>query len=202
MKGLILKDILNLKRQYKVILVMLVFYVGLSAISSNNSVYGAIISFFMVMLTITSISYDERSKWDTYALTMPVTRNDIVLGKYVLGIILSGLALLINFVCRTLSGLSLKETLGTVFLLFGISILFLCVILPFIFKYGTEKGRLIMMIVLFTPMGVIMIMSRLGLSIPEEDFLVGIPYVFVLVLAFALIISIKASLKIYGQKEM
>ena len=38
------------------------------------------------MIPVTLLAYDERSHWDQYALTLPVSRKEIVTGKYLIGI--------------------------------------------------------------------------------------------------------------------
>ena len=54
-----------------------------------------------MMITITSFSYDALAKWDRYALSLPLTRKDIVAGKYLLSIILCLLATILSFLIST-----------------------------------------------------------------------------------------------------
>ena len=88
MKGLMLKDILNFKNQQGKTFFLLIILYFVMALKMNNS------SFFMgvwivlgITLPISSIAYDEKAKWDKYALTMPVTRRDIVTEKYLLSLL-------------------------------------------------------------------------------------------------------------------
>ena len=96
MKGLLLKDLYNLEKQARSLLLIFVFYLVFSLIGENSNMFGGVVSIMMVMLVITSLAYDERSRWDRYALTMPVSRKEMVLSKYLLGLILLTFALLIN----------------------------------------------------------------------------------------------------------
>lgn len=98
MKGLILKDIYNLKKQYKVLLLLFVFYTGFSLFTGDAGFLTGVLSLMMVMLTITTLAYDERSKWEKYALTMPVSRTDLVLSKYLLGFLLSVATFILNLI--------------------------------------------------------------------------------------------------------
>jgi len=203
MKALIIKDLLNLKGQYKIIIAIFVFYAMISFGSSDASFLFGMISVIMVLLTITSISYDERSKWDKYALTMPVNRQDIVISKYLLGLILASVALVLNLIFTLLfSDLSTSESVAVPFALFGVSLLFLALVLPPLFKYGVEKGRFIMMMIFFVPTGVIIIASKMGNISIGNDILNNLPYILVISLIIAVGISIKASLRIYNNKEM
>ncbi len=205
MRGLLIKDLINLKKQYRVLLVMFVFYIVVSLTSGDNAFFGGVVSIMMVMLTVTSMSYDEYAKWDKYALTMPVSRRDLVLSKYLLGLLLSGAAFIINLLYQASMELPYKEVLGIAFSLAGVSILFISLVLPFLFKYGMEKGRLIMMMVLFIPTGIIMVgakmIPKMGLTLPDPDVLNSLVYILPFVLLIAVAVSIMSSLRIYRNKE-
>ena len=104
MKGLILKDFYNLTKQYKIILVLVIFYLLVSVSSEDTNFFGGVVSILMVMQVITTLSYDEKSNWDRYALTMPISRSDLVLSKYILGGILLAVAFAVNFIFRIVAG--------------------------------------------------------------------------------------------------
>ncbi len=202
MKGLILKDFMNLKRQYKVMLVMLVFYIVLSLSSNDSSMFSGIISVLIVMLTVTTTSYDEQSKWDRYALTMPVSRSDLVIGKYILGLILSVAAFIVNVIFQITTGSGTIQYVLTVSAaLFGAGLFLLCIILPIMFRFGVEKGRLLMMLVLFVPTGAIVLLSNMGITIPGGAFIEQLPYYCVLLLVLVAAASVRISLMIYKKKE-
>ena len=79
MKGLLLKDLVNLGKQARSLLLILVFYFVFALFGEDRTIFGGIISILMFMMVITSLAYDERAKWDRYALTMPVSRSLMVL---------------------------------------------------------------------------------------------------------------------------
>lgn len=203
MKGLILKDFYNLGKQYKVLLVLIIFYVIVSLTSEDTNFFGGVISILMVMLTITTLSYDEKSKWDRYALTMPISRSDLVLSKYILGGILSGIAFVINFVFQVLAGSGEPaEVLLVSAATAGIGLLFLSLILPILFKFGVEKGRYIMLLIFFVPTGFVMIISQRGLTLPSAGFMQLLPLASIFVLLLAMVLSIRISLAICKGKEI
>lgn len=203
MKGLILKDIFNLRKQYKILLLMLAFYTCFSLFSGDGGFITGVISLMMVTLTITTLAYDERSKWDKYALTMPVSRDDLVLGKYLLGLLLSVAAFIVNFIfLLALPTKQEAEALPTAAATFGISLFFLCVILPILFKFGVEKGRMLMLIVFFVPTGAILLISKTELPSLSEDFMRLLPYLCILLLIIIAYVSVQVSLAIYRKKEM
>ena len=49
-----------------------------------------------MMLMFTAMSYDEMANFDKYALTLPVTRADLVRTKYVLLVLLFGAGMLVG----------------------------------------------------------------------------------------------------------
>jgi ABC-2 type transport system permease protein len=203
MKGLILKDIYNLKRQYKVLLLLLVFYTGFSLFTGDAGFLTGVLSLMMVMLTITTLAYDERSKWEKFALTMPVSRKDLVLGKYLLGFLLSVAAFIMNLVFLTVAPTKQEtEALPTAAATLGISLFFLCVILPVLFKFGVEKGRMLMMLIFFVPTGIILLLSKTELPSISEGFMRLLPYLCILFMVIIAYVSVQVSLAIYRKKEM
>ena len=90
MKGLILKDLLNLKSTFKMLGVMMLFFAVVFLPQGNGAIFGIIIMMF-AMMVVTTISCDDLAKWDAYALTMPVTRKEMVLSKYLVMVLLNTL---------------------------------------------------------------------------------------------------------------
>ncbi|NLM11901.1 MAG: ABC-2 transporter permease [Clostridiaceae bacterium] len=202
MKGLILKDFYNLTKQYKIILVLVIFYLLVSVSSEDTNFFGGVVSILMVMQVITTLSYDEKSNWDRYALTMPISRSDLVLSKYILGGILLAVAFAVNFIFRIVAGSGQPmEALIVSVATTGVGLFFMFLILPVLFKFGAEKGRYMMMLIFFIPTGFLLLMSRMGLTLPEA-FMRLLPTFSVLFLILAGIISVNASLAIYKRKEM
>ena len=205
MIGLLMKDILNLRKQGKVLGLLFVFYLVMALSSDNPYMFLSIVSLLMVMLTMTSMAYDERSHWERYALTMPVSRKTLVLSKYLLGFLLMLAAGLLNIlflliVSKETIAESVVYTLGVM----GIALFFMSLILPILFRYGVEKGRLLMMAVLFTPTLLVVLGARMGLIIPEvpqvKPIMVGM-FLALLVLLVALS-SILLSVKIFENKAL
>jgi len=202
MKGLILKDLYNLSKQYKIVLILVVFYLVISLTNEDSSFFGGVVTILMVMQLVTAIAYDEKSKWDRYALAMPISRTDLVLSKYLLGGILLAIAFAANFIFGMASGSEPVETLIISVAMTGVGLLFMFLILPFLFKFGVEKGRYIAMLIFFIPTGVLVIVSKMGLQLPDEDFMSVFPVIGILVLILAGIISVSASLAIFKKKEV
>ena len=203
MKGLLLKDLYNLEKQARSLLLIFGFYLVFSLIGENSNMFGGVVSILMVMLVITSLAYDERSRWDRYALTMPVSRKEMVLSKYLLGLILLTFALLFNIAFLIIFGSSPPGEAWLLSLsLFGIGLIFLSILLPLMYKYGVENGRLLLILVLFVPTAAVLVITRMGLKPPGEAFIQALPIIILGIMVLVVLISISLSLRIYKQKEM
>lgn len=202
MTGLILKDLLNLKKQAKVYLILVIFYFVLAIFNENSSMFSSMMTMIAVMIPLTAMSYDERSKWDRYALTMPISRKVIVASRYLLGMIFIAaafvLSVLVNMVFSKMYSIeSILISLAS--LSAGITVM--SVIFPLLFKYGVEKGRILMMLVLFTPIAILMMVSKLGLSMPDEETIKSFIFLSPIIALMLLLVSIYISLSIYRKKE-
>ena len=202
MKGLILKDLINLKRQTKTMIILIIFYFVLALTNENSSMFSGMILILFAMLPTTAISYDERANWDKYGLTMPISRVDMVLSKYILGFILSSIALIICFIVQIFINKSIsKETIGITLLLFCISLFYTTIVLPIVFKLGVEKGRMLMTLVLFIPFTIIMLLPKFITTPPTEEMLIKILYASPVIIIVLYILSILLSISIYKKKE-
>ena len=191
MAGLILKDILNLKKQAKVYLILVIFYFAIGVVNENSSMFSSMMTMVAVMIPITAMSYDERSKWDRYALTMPISRASIVVSRYLLGVIF----LIIAYVLSILVNMVFSRLYTTENILINIAslsagITIMSAIFPILFKFGVEKGRILMMLVLFVPIAFVAIASKLGISMPDEETIKSFIYLSPIIAAVIFLVSI------------
>lgn len=148
MKGLIIKDLLNLKKSFQTMIFLFAAFL-LFSISMNTPTYLA--SMITLMLTITSISsftYDDYSKWEKFSRSLPVTKKQIVLSKYLLTLIMAAVGSLISFVYILIwqafnTSASLFENASIVLVMFSVTLIFSGIAIPLIYKFGVEKYRLI-----------------------------------------------------------
>lgn len=202
MKGLILKDFINLKKQSKLIGLVALFYLIFSKATNNNSMFGTIMLMVFAMMPITALSFDEKANWDKYGLTMPVSRTEMVLSKYILGIILSLFALILNFIAQILLGTEMNiENIVSILVIFGISIVFISLLLPIIFKFGVEKGRMLMFVVLMLPTMIILLFKDLIKAPPSDEVIEKALYALPVLIIVILILSMLMSISIYNKKE-
>ena len=72
MKGLLLKDLLNLKKSIKLMLIIGIAYSIFFSTFEPTTLTG-LLTLLFAMQSLSSFSYDEFSKWDCYALSMPLS---------------------------------------------------------------------------------------------------------------------------------
>ena len=91
MKALLLKDGYVLYKQLKLFLLILIIFCTLPGISATG--FSMI---YVIMLPVSTLSYDEHSKWNQLAAMMPYTPRQMVVSKYVLGYIGAGCVVLLS----------------------------------------------------------------------------------------------------------
>ena len=140
MKGLLLKDILTLYKQTKIILLLMVAFACIPGLPTS-----AFAVFYGAMMPITALAYDERSKWDELAAMMPYTAKAIVGSKYALGLLLIGSISLLSaasqVVVSVVQHVPLNtETLISIPLVACGALLMMLIDLPLMFRLGEKRA--------------------------------------------------------------
>lgn len=209
MKSLILKDIYSLQKAFKMILVLVVFYIVIFLLTGASQALPMVMAILAVTFPISTFSYDEANKWDRYALSGPLTRQHIVYAKYLLCLLLMGLALLIGLLgMAVMSFFTESRPLSEILLTVGLSVLLgllgQAIILPFIYKLGAERGRMLLVAVMMIPILSIILYTRFapfGLRQVVESYLRYFPVVLAVLAAVGYALSYKISLRIYMGKD-
>ena len=166
MKALLMKDCYVLWKQMRIfILILLVFCLF------NGSFGNLFVVIWASMMPYTAMAYDERSKWNQLAAMMPYSTRDIVLSKYALGWLLMVCALVLCLVVQTLariagSGLDAVAPSGYLLGLLA-GILILNITLPLFFRFGVEKGRMWMFLLIILVCGASGALSSVTISVAE-----------------------------------
>lgn len=207
MKGLLIKDILNLKGSYKANLIVLGFFIIFAYQSGDPSYLIAMMVMIMTMLSVTSMAYDDLAKWDVYALSMPISRKNVVQSKYILSILLSLSATLISTVISyTLilprSDMGQLEFLVTAGVIFEVSLLYSFITLPLIYKYGLEKVRILMAAVFAIPTFLVFFIYKMEVSLPSEEQMMFFLKISPLLVILALFVSMATSYRIFKKKDI
>lgn len=161
MTGLILKDLLVLKKT-------LLYYLGLMVLYAFLVVTGAltysIISCFVVMMgtmaPMSAFAYDEQARWDKFAASTPVGRKGVVKARYLFSLLLllvgGAIAAVISVVVVWFGKAEAAvwwEPLVVTAVVTLAGMLLDCVVLPVLFKFGAEKSRVISLIIFVSVFG-------------------------------------------------
>ncbi|MDD4692308.1 MAG: ABC-2 transporter permease [Eubacterium aggregans] len=201
MKGLLLKDLLNLKQQLRTMLFILGIWLFIAIVSRDGSFFSGVMMIFILILPMNTMAYDEKAHWERFALTMPVSRWDIVLSKYLLSLICAVCGAVLSIIVSLLLGTPVTEALLTVLILLGGGFIITAIIYPVLFKLGVEKGRLLMMLVILIPVGLTFLLGYLGVHLPMGASLDDLVYILPVVIFLLFMGSILLSKRILNQRE-
>lgn len=202
MWGLMLKDLLNLKKQGSLFLVLLILYGGLAVFNHMPELFAVFIMIGAV-IPMTAKAFDERAHWEGVALTLPVSKKAIVGSKYLLGLALSliGLGLYICFGIFV-PNMPAAEAVGSGVIIYALSVLMLSLMMPLLFKLGTEKLRLIMVVMILIPV-VIFATFADSITLPEitPEMVTVLAVVAAAAVLLLLAVSFFISVRIVSRKE-
>jgi len=209
MLGLIKKDLLMIKSNIKILIILLFVY-GFMAIEGEIDL-SFLIPFISVMIMMSTFSYDAFNKWDAYAVTLPKGRKNSVKAKYLATLLLIFIStMIITILSLVISYIRTKDIMLMDNLSLMLGSLFATVLIqsfmyPTIYKFGVEKARIGIFVVVFA---VVMISGLLShyinteslkkvLSFMDNYFIIILPVLMILMIY----ISYKISERIFLKKE-
>ncbi|MBR2047955.1 MAG: ABC-2 transporter permease [Oscillospiraceae bacterium] len=208
MKGLILKDLYQCVRYYKSYLVLVVVFL-FSSVNSDSLFFTFYPVMIAGMIPPSLLAYDERSKWDLYTTTLPVTRAQVVSAKYLLGLMVQAAFLLISLLFHTVTLLvkgnfSLDYLGMMISLLTVLSALSSSATLPFMFKLGAEKGRMAYYVMIGLTVGGIAAATAVLQPDLQSDIQLGsVPAILMVLFAGGVyFLSWRLSIRFYEKREL
>lgn len=151
MKGLILKDLIFIKNNTKAQLLSIASVFVIAYVFSDLSMI-TMIPIILIIFCISTFSYDEYNGCNTYITALPVSRKKIVLSKYIFTLIIAIIALalsslIVGIIAIVENNFNALEMLAQMFgstvgVCFAIAIMY-----PLIYKYGSQKGRLLLLVI-------------------------------------------------------
>lgn len=209
MSGLVYKDLMVMKKTLLIYVIIGAFYGYLDISNGRTGMMFAMLLITSTMVPISAIAYDERSKWDKIVNTMPLSRKEIVLSKYVLAILLTAISSVIIFAFYMLvPEMPLEEKAVTTAVMAMMAMLYQAALMPVMFKFGSEKGRTMMLAILFVPAVLIFAIGEMNIidvnaaiSFLERNEAM-IPYLMVGFVLAIYSLSMALSVKIYEKKDL
>lgn len=174
MKGLLLKDFYMALKYCRVFLIVSVFCIVMSFLDSDNLFLAFYSCMLCGMIPVSLLAYDERSRWLQYSETMPYSRAEIVSAKYLIGLIAQTTVLLLisaGLAVRliTAGAFNFGVFITVILLMLIISLISSSFPLPFIFKFGVEKGRIAYYIIVgIVSAGSVISSNLLTTGVPQD----------------------------------
>lgn len=145
MYALLLKDILALKRTLRIYAAFLVIYCAIGIFSGNSSFFMVFITVLSIMLPINAMTIDKGCHWNAYAACLPIPRSMGVLSKYILaglGILAAIIPCLVYLLIDRYTDLITDPTSwNEIILMITLGLTILAFQMPFLFRFGPERGR-------------------------------------------------------------
>ncbi len=189
MTGLILKDILVMRRTIRTYVLFLAFYSLLAVFDIFPlSTVTAVTELIIMMLPLSAFSFDEYAKWDRYAAALPLGRRAVVGARYCFALLMAATATLFCLLLAVLLSIvqgadSLMGSLLSLAFCLGYGLLVADILLPLCYKVGVERARPYMYVVIFVPAILLFGAYQLGLisaetfaaleTLPEATLLAG-----------------------------
>lgn len=206
MKGLLLKDLYMAAKYCRAFLVIVAIFLAISFFGEDNIFFIIYPTMIAGIIPMTLISYDERDKWMLYSGTLPYSKAQLVSVKYLIGLIFGGSTLLVSMAAAAvrmqLNGyFSLSELFATGAALLVLGLIGPTLLLPFVFKFGAEKGRIAFYLMMGIICAIAAILAGLGF---QTILLMNQPGVLGLICGGAIllyILSWRLSILFYRKRE-
>lgn len=176
---------------------MILLFCLLSVTVQNIAFAGTIGVLVTVSVPLIAIGYEEKDSWQKFVVASGRDIKTIVAEKYLLGIICAVTGFVAYAVVYLLSE---RTSLTDLFVPLFMQITVLSVMLPTVFKFGVDKGRVYMIaVILIFMLAFIGLLSAAGKFVGAD--LIVFNLTTAVLIAGVLVISYFISLKIYTAKE-
>ena len=98
MKGLLLKDFYMMTKYCRSYIWIAILFLAISFVNSENMFFTFYPCLLVGMIPVNLLAYDEKSRWLSYSGTLPYTKSQIVSGKYIIGLFVQIIMLLLTAV--------------------------------------------------------------------------------------------------------
>lgn len=205
MIGLLKKDLYVADKSGRLLLVLALVFSMVPSLGAFGSTYAMMMA---VMMPLSSIAYDERCKWDRYAAMLPYRTGQLVWSKYLLSYLYTllggGIIVLGAFLRGVTTGAADWKETAEMSVMLAVVMLFITALgLPMLYRFGSEKGRLAMILCMGAGVGAAMGLMGIFGELPELPEL-PLPVVFAgiaVLAAGATYASFRLSVRFYRKRQ-
>ena len=213
MTGLLYKDFLALKGHLSTYVVFFVIYGGLCIAGVfSPSVLAGMVVLISIITPMTTVTSDDISRWNRFAVASPACRRGVVAGKYLftlLMVLLSTAVVSLLMVALSPTGrldAPLGEVLLAVLACGGLALLMNAVVLPLLLKFGAEKARMVSMalfLAVFGGFALVGLAAGNGFTLPAPPawLIAALPGLLALLAVGGFVLSYFIAQAVYAKKE-
>ena len=205
MKGLLIKDFYMVKKHCMML-------IGISLLFFGISLFGKTIYFAYYPLAILSIlpmnilGFEDHYRWNKTEVTLPISRTQAVLEKYILLFVFIIPAIIIsNIIFFFVFSFDFREIISLVSIMLFTSVIVPSIVFPICFKIGYTRAKVFIGILIPIIMGAIVFinvgnlsgeMLIIGKFTPQQN-----AYLFAVAAVIFLGISMLLSIRFYKKRE-
>ena len=148
MKGLLLKDAYQTWCYIRWIILVSIamMLVGVFCMKEGSNFFMQYSGIMLGMLPMTLLAYDQNSRFSAYSAALPVTKGQIVGGKYLIGLCGMVLAELLSMAALAAAQLlwgtvTVQLTVATLLQVAMLTLLGNIILLPLTYRFGYEKAK-------------------------------------------------------------
>ena len=193
-----------MKKMWKTVILFAVFFIVFSFVQSNTI---SAMSFISIMIggnfSMLPFSYDNYSKWNEYQYAFPVSKKTVVCSRYLFGLVLFGICLLLNVVglllvqieillfTRPYAPITIQYVSAEILPLFFIPIM-QAISFPLMYRFGAEKGRLYVICAIAVIIAIVMSVMKIwgGEIITYSSVLITLASMAVVLYVLSMLLSI------------
>ena len=166
-------------RYCRAFLVLVGVFLVVSFFGNDNLFFRIYPTMIASIIPMSLISYDERDHWTIYSGTLPYTRRQLVSAKYLIGLFFGAFSFLVSLAAFAVFMITSDTFSIESFLFIAVRLLVLGLIgptflLPFVFKFGAEKGRIIFYVMIGLPCATGILLTGLGFqnALTQNNFII------------------------------
>ena len=213
MKSLVLKDLFNIAHNAKSMAIILLLFAAIFIPTSGAEGYLFISAILCSMMIVTTFAFDDACKWPRYALTMPLSKRDLVRGKFAVLAIFCTVGTVLGLLLGAVGGLlARKVSLATLpslcFLAlpaWGFAMLLGSLSIPLVFRFGSERGRILLILSFLVPAGLFLgahrLLLLLGIELTGQIVLALLGVLPLFALLFGLLME-QVSVRVFSRQEV
>ena len=213
MKSLVLKDLFNIAHNAKSMAIILLLFAAIFIPSSGAEGYLFISAILCSMMIVTTFAFDDACKWPRYALTMPLSKRALVRGKFAVLAIFCTVGTVLGLLLGAVGGLlarkvSLEALPSLCFLAlpaWGFAMLLGSLSIPLVFRFGSERGRILLILSFIVPAGLFLgahrLLLLLGIELTGQVVLALLGVLPLFALLFGLLME-QVSVRVFSRQEV